>query len=297
MIRSLDTFIVVAEEKNLLRASARLHLSQSALTRSIQTLEEKLDVRLFDRTGRGVELTHAGQAWLEHARKIRESVTQATQEIRRIDKGQVGQIEIGVLASAMFGIVPEILNQFAAAHPEVEMVLHNVPRAQQLESLRKGQSMLSLMPFHMGETDLEFELLDREPLMLVLHESHPMATRQEIHFAELRDMTLIGMPSSHRMPPTIRALLDRYGFEFRMSQKSDNVVSSIGLVRCNLGVAVVPASLQALQVPSVVYRPLLTDNEVFWDVYCIYRKQERSPVLHALLETARQFNRNTFARG
>ncbi len=287
MYRCLDLFITVAEEKNLSRAAERLHLSQSALTRQIQAQEEELGVRLFDRTGRGVELTHAGAAWLRHAQQIRESLENATEEVRRIEKGRVGRIEIGVFGSSMFGIVPEILNQFSQANPEVEMVMHNVPRTQQLEALRQGRNMVSFMPFYMGETDLEFELICNEPLMVAMHEGHPLAGHAVIDFDELRDFPVIGPPSSHAMPPRFRALLDHYGFEFRVAQRSDNVVSSLGLVRCSFGITFVPASVQSVQIEKVVYRPLQAVEDLFWDLHCVYRKNETSLVLHALLQSMR----------
>ena len=287
MFRSLDLFIVVAEEKNLIRASERLHLSQSALTRRIQAQEEDLGVRLFDRTGRGVELTPAGSAWLQHARHLRDSINQATDQVRRISQGQVGRLDIGVFGSTMFNVVPDILDGFCRANPAVEMVLHHVPRTEQLEALRQGRSMACFMPFYMGETDVQFDLVCREKLVVALNEAHPLAGREVLEFDDLDGQAMIGIPSSHDVAPQFHELLKR--IRPRISQRSDNVVTALAMVRYNFGISVVPASLQALQVPRVVYRPLRAEEAMCWDLYCVYRKNERAPVLHALLDAVQAY--------
>ncbi|HHK4245119.1 TPA: LysR family transcriptional regulator [Pseudomonas aeruginosa] len=88
-LRHLRYFIAVAEERNIGRAAARLHISQPPLTRQIQQLEEELGVQLFIRTPRGMELTQPGELFLEEARNIRAVVEQATERTQRAGQGQL----------------------------------------------------------------------------------------------------------------------------------------------------------------------------------------------------------------
>src|SRR5579862_1597213 len=140
-LRQLKYFIAVAEARHLGRAAEKLHLSQPPLTRQIQRLEDELRVQLFKRTARGMELTRAGEELLTDAYNIRTLVAQAGERAQRAGHGQSGKLDIGVFGSGMFGVVPQVLLAFRAAHPEVELVLHHAQTPTQLQALRQGRVM------------------------------------------------------------------------------------------------------------------------------------------------------------
>ena len=153
-IRQLKYFIAVAEERNISRAAARLHISQPPLTRHIQTLEEDLGVKLFRRTNWGVELTQAGESLLSHARCIKEHVELAAEQARLASTGQVGRIDVGAYGSSMLGIVPRILDSFQRAYPQVRVVLHYAPRTSLLEGLMDRRLMLVFERYMQETQDL-----------------------------------------------------------------------------------------------------------------------------------------------
>lgn len=294
--RSLNYFIVVAEEKNMSRAATRLHLSPSALTRQIQSLEEEFGTGLFSRTASGVEMTPAGQALLAHARNFRNQLELARRDVLNAGQQVFGKVDIGVFGSAIFAIMPEIMKRFAQAHPGAEMILHNQPRAQQIESLRQGQILVGFDRHFCDEPDLSLELVCQESVIVVLHHDHPLASQRAIQLSDLRGQPLIGPPDSMSMLTGIQTLFEQCGFEPQIAHRADDVVTAATLVGCGFGITLVPASLESMPMPNVVYRPLLTGQELTWKMYCAYRKNEHSPVLQAFLECVRAYRQSNLPR-
>ena len=284
--RSLLYFIAVAEQRGIGQAAARLHITQPALTRQIHSLEEELGVTLFTRTASGMEITPAGTALLAHARTIRAELAQAKKNTRYAGEEQRQQLDIGVFGSAVFDVVPRILSLFAKSHPDVEFRLHNTRKDQQIELLRQGKTLIAFDRYIPQEPDLACELVYREHLYVALHKNHPLASRKVIEKSDLLDEPQIGANFENAFAST---LAQAYGHAPKISHRADEMFSALALVSCGLGISFAPPSLQALKIPNVVYRPYAESSRIPFDVQCMYRKNEQSPLLHALLETVRAF--------
>lgn len=284
--RSLLYFIAVAEQRGIGQAAARLHITQPALTRQIHSLEEELGVTLFTRTASGMEITPAGTALLAHARTIRAELAQAKKNTRYAGEEQRQQLDIGVFGSAVFDVVPRILSLFAKSHPDVEFRLHNTRKDQQIELLRQGKTLIAFDRYIPQEPDLACELVYREHLYVALHKDHPLASRKVIEKSDLLDEPQIGANFENAFAST---LAQAYGHAPKISHRADEMFSALALVSCGLGISFAPPSLQALKIPNVVYRPYAESSRIPFDVQCMYRKNEQSPLLHALLETVRAF--------
>ena len=118
-LRHLKYFIAVAEELNIGRAAARLHISQPPLTRQIRSLEEELGVELFVRTAKGVELTQAGEIFRDDASNIRMLVEAAIDRVERAGEGKLGRLDVGIFGSAIYDIIPKLLQDFRTKLPGV----------------------------------------------------------------------------------------------------------------------------------------------------------------------------------
>lgn len=295
-IRQLKYFIVVAEERNISRAAARLHISQPPLTRHIQSLEEELDVRLFTRTNWGVELTQAGEALLSHARNIKSHVDLATEQARRAGKGLVGRIDIGIFGSAMLNIIPRILNQFVESHPDVKIVLHSGPKGRQIEALHQGRILIAFDRYLPESPELMTELVCREPILVALNTRNPLAQRASLTPADLREESMIGEQDPSVAMAT-QSMFKTLGYEPVFVQKATDMISAAVMVAGGFGSSLVPESVQNLQLPNVVYRPLVSDlGSPLIDLHCAYRRDETSPLLIELLKTVREYreqNRRT----
>jgi DNA-binding transcriptional LysR family regulator len=287
-LRQLNYFVAVAETRHLGRAAERLHLSQPPLTRQIQQLEAELGVQLFRRTPRGMELTEAGEELLRDAQNIRSLVAQAAERAQRAGRGQAGRLDIGVYGSAIFGLVPQVLAYFHAAHPEVELVLHHAQTPQQLPALRQRRVSLVFERMLPEERDIEVELVAREPLLLGLAEGHPLAARDRIDVVALRDETMLIGTSPSITAMTLQLCRD-HGFEPRLAPPASDVVTATLLAAAGLGVTFVPDSMTNVRFPGVTYRPLHSRVEAFMDLHCFYLRDNDSPLLAAMLETVRAF--------
>ena len=285
--RSLLYFIAVAEQQGICQAAARLHITQPALTRQIHALEDEIGVPLFTRSASGMEITPAGTALLQHARKIRAELAQARISALRAGDEQRRQLDIGVYGSAIFDVVPRILSLFATAHPNVELRLHHTRKDQQIELLRRGKTLIAFDRHLPQAPDLACELVCREHLQYVaLHKDHVLAKRELIDLGELADEPCIGATSEDVLATK---LAQAYGAAPYFNHCADDLLSALALVGCGLGISFVPPSLLTLQIANVVFRPYSGGPKVPFNVQCIYRKDEQSPLLHAMLETVREF--------
>ena len=289
-LRQLKYFVAVAEERNFTRASARLHVSQPPITRQIQLLEEELGVLLFERTHWGVQLTQAGEELLANAYGIRALVDHAWDRTRRVGKGIAGRLDVGVFGSGMLAIVPEILRRYGAAHPDVEAVLLNAPQAAQLQALRQNRLLIAFDRFLPDDSDLVVEVVAREHQVLALHATNPLTAHARVPIELLRDQPLVhGRDVRHadRNAELCRA----NGFEPRLGQKAADIVSGLMMVAGGFGVCIVPESVQALQLPGLVYRPLAAkaDTCAVIELHCAYRRGDASPLLKDLLDVVRAY--------
>ncbi|WP_151637667.1 LysR family transcriptional regulator [Noviherbaspirillum aerium] len=286
--RQLNYFIITAEERNLGRAAERLPLSISALSRQIQSLEEELGVSLFIRTLSGLELTKAGETLLEHARALRTHFDLTRHAVQRASQVKLEKIDVGCAGSSMLTYVPQLLKAFTGDYPEVEVQLHSAPFTQQLEYLHQGRTLICFDRFSQAPPEFAIELALRDSIVLAVPESHPFAAMQAVDFEDIRDEPMIGRQNENNHPREFRELLKHYGFEPRVVQRAPDMASAVAMVGCGFGLALVPASLRIMQVPNVVYRPLKAITPLPCDLYCIFRKDESSPVLQAMLETVRK---------
>ncbi len=291
-LRQLNYFIAVAETRHLGRAAERLHLSQPPLTRQIQQLEAELGVQLFRRTPRGMELTQAGEELLRDAQNIRTLVAQAAERAQRAGLGQAGRLDVGVYGSAMFGLVPQVLSAFRARHPDVELVLHYAQTPAQLPALRQGRVHLVFERMLPEESDVEVELVAREPLLLGLSDGHPLAAQETVDVSALREETML-IGTSPSIAAMSLQLCRAHGFEPRLAPPASDVVTATLLAAAGLGVTFVPDSMSNVRFPGITYRPLHSRVEAFMELHCFYLRGEPSPLLAAMRETVRSFREGT----
>lgn len=288
--RQLNYFIVTAEEKNLGRAAERLPLSLSALSRQIQSLEEELGATLFIRTVAGFELTRAGETLLRHAQTLRAQFALTRNEVQRAGNITFGRLDVGGFGSGLLTYIPQLMKAFSSSYPSVEIRLHTAPFTQQLEYLQQGRTLISFDRFFHTPDNIASELAFKDSIVLALPDSHPLACLQAIRLEDLRGHTMIGGLSDKNNHPEFNSLRDYFGSEIRIVQRVQDMVTAAALAGCGLGFAFVPASLQKLKIPNVVYRPLLTEKEFPCNIYCYYQKNESTLALQAMLKTVREYS-------
>src|SRR5579862_2892575 len=225
-LRHLRYFIAVAEELHFGRAATRLCIAQPPLSQQIQQLEREVGFLLFHRTQRRVELTAAGQLFLDAAREALADLERAASAGRRVARGEVGWLGVGFVGTAAYVSLPAILSAFRERCPEVELTLRELVSAKQAQALHNRRIQVGLTrPAVQGE-GLISELLIREPLIVALPEVHPLARFEQpplaVPLAALTDEPFVLFPR-HPKPSYadfLLAVCDEAGFRPHVVQEA-----------------------------------------------------------------------------
>jgi len=289
-LRHLRYFVCVADEQNIGRAALRLHISQPPLTRQIQQLEEQVGARLFHRTGRGVELTDAGRVLYDDARNILAMAERAAERANKAAQGLLGRVDVAIFGSGIFGAIPRLLRRFRESFPEVSIVLHTMTKEEQLDALRHQRITLAFNRLMRPVDGLVSETLLNEPLFVAIPSGHPLCARTAVTMKELEGQPLVLYPTGSRPSFIDRAheMARESGFVPVVAQEVGDAVHAVALVATGFGACLVPHSATSLTVPGVVYRPLHHTGHARVDLCCIYRADDSSEILQALLGSMRQ---------
>jgi DNA-binding transcriptional LysR family regulator len=257
-LRHLRCFSVVAEELHFGRAAQRLYLTQPALTRQIQALEEALQVQLFNRSRRRVELTPAGQVFLETVHRLLSELEQGVQHTRHTARQESEQIRVGVTIPALYRIMPEILSCYTQCYPNVGVTVIGEGTEVQILGLKTNQLDVGLLHLPVADTTLSIEPLCQNSLLVALPTSHPLAKHRKIALRSLSNEPLIFHPRS--IGPTLyvqfEQLCAQAGFTPNIIREVERVDTRLGLVTSGVGLALVLSGFEALKVQGIVYRAL-----------------------------------------
>ena len=179
-LRHLRYFIAVAEERHVTRAAERLGMQQPPLSQQIRALERELDVQLFRRLPRGVELTDAGAALLADARAILSHVDHAFATTRRTARGEQGQVAVGFTSSAPFNpFVPRIIRAYRDAFPLVSLTLDEGGTTDLIDDLRSERIDAAFIRTAIADQEgLVVSTLLQEAMVLALPRGHALAGRE-----------------------------------------------------------------------------------------------------------------------
>ncbi|MDP9696451.1 UNVERIFIED_ORG: DNA-binding transcriptional LysR family regulator [Arthrobacter globiformis] len=285
-IRQLNYFIAVAEERHFGRAAERLHMAQPPLSQQIRQLEEQLGVRLLNRTTRRVELTAAGQELLTRGRQIVNAVGTLRADVYQVGQGAAGVLRVGFSGSATYGVMPPIVRRAKQELPGLSLTLHGEMLTPAMEEgLRDGTLDAALLRPPVASQEIEYHVVTREPLIVALPSFSPLAVDRPVSVHELQDQAFIAYPPDSVLYRTTSGICRKAGFQPRISQVISETSTMLSLVAAGGGVAIIPASIRALQLEGVVYRDIEEAPEV--ELAVAWRREDRSALLHNFLGVVR----------
>jgi DNA-binding transcriptional LysR family regulator len=286
-LRHLRYFVAVAEELHFGRAAERLHMAQPPLSQQIRQLEIELGFDLFRRTKRSVQLTEAGQLFLERVRVLFEQLNQAIEVGRQASRGNLGQIVVGFVGSATYNVLPPILQTMRVQVPGVILELRELTTLQQLQWIAEGNIDVGFVRPPVDLPGVESEVIFQESLMVALPESHPLCQCETVAVRSLLNEPFIQFPRvlAPGLYDPIISLCQQFGFSPNVVQEAIQMQTIVSLVAAEMGVAIVPASLQNLQRKGVVYKPLAEVTPLV-AISLVWRKFP-SPMVQRFVEVAR----------
>ena len=288
VLTQLRAFFVVIEEGSLSRAAARLHQSQSALTRQMQALEDEVGGRLFERTHAGVHLTGAGHIIADTMRTVVAAYDRGIAEASQLLKhGERKTLRIGYLPSAAQAYLDPALAVLRRTHPQVKVVLHDLFPGEQIDLLRRGEIDVALVgqEGRIAEREFYTRKLATLPLVVILPADHPLAARPSVRLAELRGERFVRTPDK-QLPGRDRwvtQLCRAAGFRVRFGSTADNLSHALSLVASEGLVILGPAFLRGYPTGGVTMVPL-AEPAARWDLLVVWQRGQTAGALRVLLD-------------
>ena len=283
-LRHLRYFVAVAEEGSLtVAAERRLHTAQPSLSRQIRDLEDEVGVPLLIRGARGIELTAAGRAFLDHARLALGQVEAGKAAARRVATPAKPSFALGFLTGQEMDWLPEAMRILRDELPNIEVTVSSQYSPGLAEALMKGQLDLAFLRPEPQMPDLVFQRVVEEPLVVVLPSDHALASRKSIKARDLVGETFIGVSNT---APALRSIVDDFlkaaGLEITPDHEVDNLSMAISLVASTRGIALLPIYARNFLPWSVVSRPLAGKVPTI-DLVVGHHKANNSPLLRLFL--------------
>jgi len=284
-LRQLRYFVAVAEELHFGHAAHRLRIAQPALSRQIQALEKDLLVQLLFRNRRRVQITPAGQVFLERARLILARTDEAVLAAQRAGGGVSGTLNLGFVGSATYDVLPGVLREFLQAAPHVDLTLSEMTVYAQIEALTEKRIDIGLLRLPAKTEGLVFRTIAREPLYVALPSSHHLAQLPAVPLSALSEEAFVLYPDHPRPSWTeyIIGLCQHAGFRPVVVQRTVEIQTTLSLVAAGIGVSIVPKCIGNLQRKDVVFRRL-AGVRARTELLAAYREHDPSPVVQTFLK-------------
>lgn len=293
-LSQLRCFVAVAEELHFGRAAERLHMTQPPVSRQVQLLEQRIGVRLLERSSRSVHLTSAGRCFLPDARQILRLAESAMLAARRAAHGESGNVTIGFTAASGYDFMPGMIGRCRAQLPDVQLTLKEMVTMEQIHSLVSGGLDLALLRPHASLQELESICVVREPLIAALPRTHPLAQGRSPSPTDFD-----GIPFIMYSPIEARYFHDLVASAFSSAgvnpeyiQYTSQIHSMLALVRAGLGAALVPRAATSLHFEGVVFRPIRKAKS--WrpvELHVAWKPDNDNPARQKVLETCLEYGR------
>ena len=288
-LRQLAYFVAVAEERNFTRAAQRIPIAQPAISQQIRRLEAELGERLFLRDRRGIRLTPAGEALLPHARTTLQAAEGGREAVAALGGMLTGRLTVGLVHPLPDRRFPRLLGAFHRTYPRIELTLLEDQTDALLAALAAGElhaALIGLGRYDRPPPDLEALVVAREPLVVAVHPTHPLAGRGQVALRALREEPIVTLTRASKLRSTLETACQAAGFAPRIAAETSDLGVMVELAAEQLGVAVLPAS--GLEGYDELVQLHLTRPTLDRRLLLVWRPAASPPAGRAFLALARQ---------
>lgn len=296
-LRHLRYFEAVARHCHVTRAAAELRIAQPALSKQVSQLEQELGVTLFDRVGRSVRLTEAGEALLPHARAVIAQVESAYSEMAERVGLKRGRTVIGAPPSVGMYLLPRALAAFSRTYPGIEIRLHEAGLQALPELLETGQIDIAIASLPINSDNPSFTVvpLFTEDLIIATSRTHPLANRERVAMTELRDERWLLPSKNYELREATLKACKQAGFTPHVVLEGCETSTLLRLVAADMGIALVP-SLAVTEGCCEVAVLQISDQKIQRSIGLVWRHDRvGSPAARALRAFLAEYTAKAFA--
>jgi LysR family transcriptional regulator, hydrogen peroxide-inducible genes activator len=234
----LVQFVVLARTKNFTRAAEELHLSQSALSRAIQKLEDQLGQPLFERKPREIVLTDLGGLLLDRAKEILKLMEDTFSELS--EAGKRGRVRLGAIPTIAPYFLPTLLASFAKKHSEISVIVQEDTTDMLIKRCSHGEIDVALLALPIITRQLDIEPLFDEELLLLLPLGHPLEAKKKITAESVNGYPFVMLNEAHCLSENIASFCRKQSVQPVTIERTSQLATVQELVSLNHGVSIVP---------------------------------------------------------
>lgn len=271
-IRHLTYFLEVANQKSFTKAAQILHITQPSISKMIKLLEEELDVILFYRSAKKIELTDAGRALLHQSQQIVNSFQNLTSELADVINSKKGTIKIGLPPMVGARFFPKIISDFTKSYPKISLTLLEFGSQKVQTGIDDGHLDIGVVMLPVDETIFDIIHIIDEPLMLVVHPDHPLAQKSIIELSDLKDEDFIFFRETFTLHDNIINRCIESGFNPKITFKSSHWDFIAEMVAINFGIALLPRIICQDLDPARIKIIPIAEPMIHWNLGIVWKK-------------------------
>lgn len=280
----MKSFMEVARCQSFTKAAENLGYVQSSITAQIQKLEHEYGVILFERYGRSMRLTSAGEQLRETFAHILQLYDDSKRTIARQAKGI---LEIGTIESLMAFLLPPLFHRFLQSYPGINLQVNELKEPSILQAVRTGQLDIGiLMDLPINDEDMESVIVRQEHLVLVAHPEHPLNALKHVSVSDLNGQYLIVTEQGCTYRAALERLLGQHGINYQILHEFGNLEAIKQCVSYGLGIALIPriTVTRELSERKLVTLPFAHADITFYTQIVHHKKKWLSPAIRHLID-------------
>lgn len=254
-LHQLDNFIAVAKHRHFTNAAKERMISQPALSRSIIKLEEELGAPLFYRETKAVRLTRHGEQFLIKAKQARRALNEGIEQVKKNMSLEHGEISVSFLHTLGLRLMPQLIAEFKKQYPNVTFRLYQGANETLRKMVETGEADICLSSPPLPNELLQWTVLEKEPLYVVLPKTHPLAAQKEMNMKEMQHEDFIGFKPGYGLRYMFDLMCRDLNIHPHLAFEGEEVSTILGLTAAGLGAAVLPKTADHQYFP-VVFLPV-----------------------------------------